>query len=79
MPIAKGEMPRRAELARQCGLFESYARSLQQYGHGEEIVMVVTNPVELGVEVFVGIIIHVVIGMGASDSLRFRLEVAKER
>ena len=61
-------------------VFEDYARSLAKYGQGQEIVLLVTNPVELGVSVFAE---HVgarrVIGMGAySDSLRFRREVAAD-
>jgi malate dehydrogenase len=61
-------------------IFEAYARSLGRYGQGQEIVLVVTNPVELGVAIFAD---HIgtrrVIGMGAySDSLRFRREVAAD-
>ncbi|MBN6740413.1 malate dehydrogenase [Acidithiobacillus ferrivorans] len=56
-----------------------YAEAIAKYGYGHEIVIVVTNPVELIVQVFAD---HYdrrrVIGMGAyQDSLRFRREVAR--
>ncbi len=59
-------------------LFHTYAQAIQKYGHGHEIVLVVTNPVELAVEVFSQYLgRHRVIGIGAySDSLRFRREIA---
>ncbi len=61
-------------------VFEYYASSLSQHGHGNEIVICVSNPNELNVEIFAR---HLdrkrVIGMGAYlDSLRFRKEIAKE-
>jgi malate dehydrogenase len=61
-------------------IFERYARALARTGHGEELVLVVTNPVELGVQIFSE---HHprerVIGMGAFlDTLRFRREIAAE-
>ncbi len=61
-------------------VFEAYARALARYGQGQEIVLMVTNPVELGVSIFAE---HMgarrVIGMGAySDSLRFRREIAAD-
>lgn len=64
--------------AENARVFERYARVLAKTGHGEEIVLVVTNPVELGVHIFSQ---HHpkdrVIGMGAFlDTLRFRREIA---
>lgn len=62
-------------------VFKSYAETLaRNRKHGEEIVVIVTNPVELGVEIFSR---HFershVIGMGAfSDTMRFRREIATE-
>lgn len=56
-----------------------YAEALAKYGHGHEVVIVVTNPVELIVEIFSQHYDrHRVVGMGAyQDSLRFRREVAR--
>lgn len=71
----------RAHLARDnAEAFEAYARAIEKNGHGEEIILIVTNPVELGVHVFSR---HHprrrVIGMGAFlDTLRFRREIAAE-
>ncbi|MDR4497808.1 MAG: hypothetical protein MRK02_07810 [Candidatus Scalindua sp.] len=61
-------------------IFEHYASALADHGHGNEIVICVSNPNELNVEIFAR---HLnrkqVIGMGAYlDSLRFRKEIAKE-
>lgn len=61
-------------------LFESYASAIAKHGHGDEIVLIVSNPVELGVEIFSR---HLdrerVIGIGAyQDSLRFRREIAAD-
>ena len=59
-------------------IFRSYARALAKYGQGTEVVIVVSNPVELGVACFAQAIgRNCVIGIGAfSDSLRFRREIA---
>lgn len=56
-----------------------YAEAIAQYGHGHEVVIVVTNPVELIVEIFSQRYNRKrVVGMGAyQDSLRFRREVAR--
>lgn len=59
-------------------VFNAYAQAIAKYGHGNEIIIVVTNPNELAVEIFSR---HIdrqrVIGMGAYlDSLRFRKEIA---
>ena len=61
-------------------VFEAYADSLAKYGQGQEVALIVTNPVELGVAVFAERMgARRVIGMGAySDSLRFRREVAAD-
>ncbi len=61
-------------------LFHSYAKAIKQYGHGHEIILIVTNPVELAVEVFSHYLgRRRVIGIGAySDSLRFRREIAND-
>ncbi len=59
-------------------VFERYASALARNGHGNEIVICVSNPNELAVAVFAK---HLgrkrVIGMGAFlDSMRFRREIA---
>ncbi len=59
-------------------LFERYASAIARHGHGHEIAICVSNPVELAVAVFAR---HLgrrrAIGMGAFlDSLRFRKELA---
>ena len=61
-------------------IFEAYADAIAAQGGGHEIVLVLTNPVELGVEVFSRRLgRHRVIGAGGySDSLRFRREIASE-
>ncbi|MEL6470626.1 MAG: malate dehydrogenase [Cyanobacteria bacterium J06623_4] len=74
-----GEVTSRAELAEtNLPIFETYARSLATYSYGHEVVIIVTNPVELAVEVFSRHLgRHRVIGVGAySDTLRFRREIA---
>lgn len=55
-----------------------YANAIAKYGHGHEIVIVVTNPVELIVQIFADRCDRKrVIGIGAyQDSLRFRRELA---
>jgi malate dehydrogenase len=59
-------------------MFEEYAQALAEHGSGHEVVIVVSNPVELGVAAFSRHLDrHRVIGMGAwLDSLRFRREIA---
>ena len=61
-------------------VFDELARAVARYGQGREVVLMVTNPVELGVTVMAR---HLgarrVIGIGAySDSLRFRREIAAD-
>ncbi|MEM9006004.1 MAG: malate dehydrogenase, partial [Cyanobacteria bacterium P01_F01_bin.86] len=59
---------------------EQYAQAIARHGYGHEVVIIVTNPVELAVEVFSRHLgRHRVIGVGAySDSLRFRREIAAD-
>ena len=59
-------------------VMRDYAQALAKYGQGTEIVIVVSNPVELGVAYFAEAIGRErVIGIGAySDTLRFRREIA---
>ncbi len=59
-------------------VFRTYAEALARNGQGTEIVIVVSNPVELGVAYFAEAIGRErVIGIGAySDTLRFRREIA---
>ncbi len=79
IPTAAGKAVDRAQLAKDnLEVFESYARALAQYGSGHEVVIVVSNPVELAVQVFARQLgRHRVIGMGAwLDTLRFRREIA---
>ncbi len=76
-----GEIVSRATLAaNNLPIFERYARAIAQHGYGHEVVIIVTNPVELAVEVFSRHLgRHRVIGVGAySDSLRFRREIAAD-
>lgn len=82
LSMEPGQIPDRRGLAsKTLPLCESYAPVLaKNRRHGNEIVVVVTNPVELGVEIFAR---HFdrshVIGMGAfSDTFRFRREIAAE-
>lgn len=77
---AEGTMSRDDVALANLAVFEAYARALAKQGQGQEVVIVVTNPVELGVAVFAE---HIgarrVIGIGAySDSLRFRREIASD-
>jgi len=61
-------------------IFESYAKAIAEHGHGDEIILIVSNPVELGVEIFSRYLERErVIGIGAyQDSLRFRREIAAD-
>ena len=75
------DMPSRDDLATaNCAIFEAHAEALARLGAGHEVVLVLSNPVELGVEVFARHLgRHRVIGIGAySDTLRFRREIAAE-
>ncbi len=76
-----GNISSRAELAStNLPIFEQYAQAIARHGYGHEVVIIVTNPVELAVEVFSRHLgRHRVIGVGAySDSLRFRREIAAD-
>ena len=61
-------------------IFETYAKAIAEHGHGDEIILIVSNPVELGVEIFSRYLERErVIGIGAyQDSLRFRREIAAD-
>ncbi|MBN1421789.1 MAG: lactate dehydrogenase [Planctomycetes bacterium] len=86
--VAGGTVPtkpdpdfRRDRLARQnAEIFRAYARSLAANGSGHELVVVVSNPVELAVAIFARELGRErVFGMAAYlDSLRFRKEIARE-
>lgn len=69
---------RRALAEHNASLFRSYARALAEHGSGHEVVIVVSNPVELAVAAFAAELgASRVIGMGAwLDTLRFRREIA---
>jgi malate dehydrogenase len=69
---------RAALAAANLEVFRTYAEALARHGSGREVVIVVTNPVELGVAVMAEVLgRHRVIGMGAwLDTLRFRREIA---
>lgn len=76
-----GDITSRSQLAAaNLRVFEQYAQAIARHGYGHEIVIIVTNPVELAVEVFSRHLgRHRVIGVGAySDSLRFRREIAAD-
>lgn len=71
---------RAALAAANLPLVEDCARAVARNGHGEELLLVVTNPVEAGVAACCR---HLdrrrVIGMGGFlDTLRFRQEIARE-
>jgi len=71
----------RAELGENnLPVFEEYAQALAERGHGEEVVVVITNPVELGVEIFSRYLgPQRVLGMGAyQDTMRLRREIASD-
>ncbi len=78
--VSGDTVSRSALAATNLPIFESYAKAIAQHGYGHEVVIIVTNPVELAVEVFSRHLgRHRVIGVGAySDSLRFRREIAAD-
>ena len=79
VPPSVGRGATRGSLAASnAPVFRAYAEALAKYGQGTEIVIVVSNPVELGVAYFADAIGRDrVIGIGAySDTLRFRQEIA---
>ena len=61
-------------------VFAGYADAIARHGSGHEVVIVVSNPVEVGVAVMAEALgARRVIGMGAwLDTLRFRREIAVE-
>jgi malate dehydrogenase len=77
-PTAGGSTDRSKLAADNHQVFEAYADALARHGSGNEVVIVVSNPVELGVAVMARTLgRHRVIGMGAwLDTLRFRREIA---
>jgi malate dehydrogenase len=80
LPMVGGPSFSREDLARyNLPLFHAYAKAIAEHGHGDEVVLVVSNPVELGVEIFSRYMgRRRVIGIGAySDTLRFRREIAE--
>lgn len=79
VPAAAGTPNDRSRLAAEnYSVFEAYARAIARNGSGHEVVIVVANPVELGVAVMARALgRRRVIGMGAwLDTLRFRREIA---
>ncbi len=73
-----GTMTRDDVASANLPIFAAHASALAERGQGHEVVLVVTNPVELGVAVLARALgARRVIGIGAySDSLRFRREIA---
>ena len=61
-------------------LFEAFGKAVADHGTGRELVIIVTNPVELGVEIVSRYIDrHRVLGMGAQqDALRFSRAIAAD-
>jgi len=81
VPAEPGRALGRAELGKiNKPVFEMYAKAIAEHGHGDELIIIVSNPVELGVEVFSRYLDRErVIGIGAyQDSLRFRREIAAD-
>ena len=81
VPTEPGEALDRSALGKiNKPIFEAYAKAIAQYGHGDEIILIVSNPVELGVEIFSRYLERRrIIGIGAyQDSLRFRREIAAD-
>ncbi|MBB2975589.1 malate dehydrogenase [Microbacterium endophyticum] len=79
IPTGGGRVVDRDGLAaHNLSIFQDYAAAIAENGSGHEVVVVVSNPVELGVAVVAEQIgRHRVIGMGAwLDTLRFRREIA---
>lgn len=77
-PPEGGSVDRSQLAAHNAAVFHAYADALARHGSGSEVVVVVTNPVELGVAILAERLGRGrVIGMGAwLDTLRFRREVA---
>lgn len=80
-PARPGADPdRRLLAATNLAVLAEHADAIARHGSGQEVVLVVTNPVELGVAVMAARLgRHRVLGMGAwLDTLRFRREIAVE-
>ena len=81
MPTQGGKVIDRETLATgNAAVFSAYAQALAKNGQGTELVVVVSNPVELGVAIFAEAIGRErVIGIGAyQDTLRFRREISSD-
>ena len=81
MPTQGGKVIDRDTLATgNAEVFSAYAQALAKNGQGTELVVIVSNPVELGVAIFAEAIGRDrVIGIGAyQDTLRFRREIAAD-
>ncbi|WP_308797280.1 lactate/malate family dehydrogenase [Agromyces silvae] len=81
VPVDPSQVIDRDLLAqRNLATFREYAEALAAGGTGQEVVIVVSNPVELGVAVLAERLgRHRVIGMGSwLDTLRFRREIAAD-
>ncbi len=78
--VGRGDTRSRSDLAKtNRAVVESYAKAIARYGSGEELLLVITNPVEPCVHWCTRYIDRKrVIGMGAYlDTLRFRQEIAQ--
>lgn len=77
-----GEAPMNRDALAQSNaeIFHRYAKAIASQGTGHELVVCITNPVELAVAIFSKHLgRHRVMGMGSFlDSLRFREEIATE-
>ena len=79
-PTDGGTVDRRALAQANAAVFATYADALARWGQGNEVVVVVSNPVELGVALFARAVGRDrVIGIGAyQDTLRLRREIATD-
>jgi malate dehydrogenase len=79
-PAPGGPMNRDSLARENADVFHHYASAIARHGHGHEIVVCISNPVELAVAIFSQHLgRHRVVGMGAFlDSLRFRQEIAAD-
>ncbi|MES2461827.1 MAG: lactate dehydrogenase [Armatimonadota bacterium] len=77
-PTKSGSVNRDDLALNNARIFAEYAEALATHGQGTEVVVIVSNPVELGVAIFARAIGRDrVIGIGAyQDTLRFRREIA---
>lgn len=81
IPTDPREVRDRASLAAaNAPVFFEYAEAIARNGHNEQIVIIVSNPVELAVHIFAKFIDpRRVVGMGAFlDTIRFRREIAED-